>query len=112
MTGRILILILCFFASNIFAQKTQTPKTDQKSVPPSESSDDLLKHLKAAEAHQISGDLTNAAVENRAVLSIALQRLANIAIEEGKYADAVKIITQLLKYENNAANRTLLAITY
>lgn len=112
MTGRILILILCFFASNIFAQKTQTPKTDQKTVPPAESSDELLKHLKAAEAHQISGDLTNAAVENRAVLGIALQRLANIAIEEGKYADAVKIITQLLKYENSAANRTLLAITY
>lgn len=106
MTGRILILIVCFFSLNIFAQKADSL------VSATQSSDELLKHLSAAEAHQISGDLTNAAIENRAVLGIALQRAGRIAIEEGRYTDAVRVLTESLKYIDNAPNRTNLAIAY
>lgn len=58
------------------------------------------------------GDLTNAAIENRAVLSIALQRYANVAIEEGKYAEAVRVFIKALEFDNSAANRTNLAVAY
>ena len=94
-------------------KKLSSQKNDQNSPSSSpRTSDELLKHLTAAEKHQISGDLTNAAIENRAVLGIALQRFGNIAIEEGKYTDAVKFITESLKYADTAPNRTTLAIAY
>lgn len=113
MIVRIVFLILCLFSSNIFAQKTNSQKISQdSSVSKIPSSDELLKHLSAAESHQISGDLVNAAIENRAVLGIALERFGNIAIEEGKYTDAVKYIAESLKFADTAPNRTLLAIAY
>ncbi|MDQ3634885.1 MAG: glycoside hydrolase family 3 C-terminal domain-containing protein [Acidobacteriota bacterium] len=113
MTVRIVFLILCLFSSNTFAQKTNSQKISQdSSVSKIPSSDELLKHLSAAESHQISGDLVNAAIENRAVLGIALERFGNIAIEEGKYTDAVKYIAESLKFADTAPNRTLLAIAY
>jgi len=72
----------------------------------------LAKHISAAETFQISGDLNNAAVENRAILGIALQRVGNIAVEEGKYSDAVKLLTESLLYTDSAPNRTNLAVAY
>jgi tetratricopeptide (TPR) repeat protein len=113
MTGRILIFIVCLCAVSIYAQEASSDKNSKNSLAASPgSSNDLLKHLTAAESHQISGDLTGAAVENRAVLGIALQRSGSIAIEEGRYADAVKILTESLKYADNAPIRTSLAIAY
>src|SRR5688500_2881540 len=113
MTGRILFLILCFFSPSIFAQKANPQKDNQNpSVSSSQPTDELLIHLTAAEKHQISKNLTGAAVENRAVLGIALERFGNIKIEEGKYTGAVKILTESLKYADNASNRTNLAIAY
>ncbi|MEO6589234.1 MAG: tetratricopeptide repeat protein [Pyrinomonadaceae bacterium] len=113
MTGRILILTLCLCAFSIQAQVRSPEKAGKKSSPSlPDSSDELIKHLTAAENYQISGDLTNAAVENRAVLGIALQRSGNIAIEEGRYSDAIKNLTDSLNYDNSASNRTNLAIAY
>lgn len=114
MPVRLLFLILCLCAVNIQAQKARSNNNGKSSaaVAARDSSDDLLKHLNAAEAHQISGDLASAAIENRSALGIALQRSANIAIEEGRYADAVKILTESLKYADTAPNRTTLAIAY
>ncbi len=113
MTVRILVLTLCLFSTNLLAQKTVSPKSDKKSPKQTNQvSDELVKHLSAAENYQMAGDLPNAAIENRAVLEIGLERFGNIAIEEGRYADAVKNITELLKFADTAPNRTLLAIAY
>jgi tetratricopeptide (TPR) repeat protein len=108
-----LLLILCLCCVNVFAQKTTSKQTSQKTLDAKQNTpDELLRHLGAAEKYQISGDLTNAATENRAVLGIGLQRYANIAIEEGKYTDAVEIFNESLKYNNSASNRINLAIAY
>lgn len=108
-----MILISFFFAFSVFAQKAKVEKIGQNSNASSnQSSDELLEHLTAAEKYQISGDFAAAAIENRAVLAVALQRFGNIAIEEGKYEDAVKTLTNSLKYADNAPNRTNLAIAY
>jgi tetratricopeptide (TPR) repeat protein len=106
-----LIIFLCAFS--IYAQKADSQNKDRTSLTSAtNSADELLKHLNAAESYQISGDLSNAAIENRAVLGIALQRFGNIAIEEGSYSDAVKFLTESLKYNDSASNRTNLAIAY
>ncbi len=106
-------MILCLCVVSIQAQQASLDNGDKSSLTASRiPSDDLFKHLAAAESHQISGDLNNAAIENKAVLGIALQRSGSIAIEEGKYANAVKFFTDSLKYADNAPNRTSLAIAY
>ncbi|MCU1288526.1 MAG: hypothetical protein JWN60_755 [Acidobacteria bacterium] len=113
MPVRILFLILCLGAVNIHAQKPKSSTSGKISGDAARApADELLEHLTAAESHQISGDLAGAAIENRAVLGIALQRSGSIAIEEGRYADAVRFFTESLKYADNAPNRTSLAIAY
>ncbi len=108
-----MILVVCVFAINIHAQKANIEKTlNSPTEKAGQQSDKLLFHLKAAEASQKSGDLANAEVENRAVLGIALQRLGNTAIEEGKYVDAVRILTDSLAFDDSPSNRTNLAIAY
>lgn len=104
MTVRILILVLVC-ALNVLAQ-------NGVSVSNKPNPDKLLKYLSAAESHQRSGDLTNAAIENSAVLDIALERFGNIAIEEGKYVDAVKYLTGSLQFSDTSSKRTTLAIAY
>ncbi len=113
MTGRILILVICIFAASIHAQNTVSANNGKDSPTSRPTSvDELLKHIAAAETHQRSGDLINAAAENRSALGIALQRYGNIAIEEGKYTDAVKHLTDSLAYSDSASGRTNLAIGY
>lgn len=112
MTGRIIILVLGLFALNLHVQQALSQASEKNSAPSQASSDELFKHLAAAESHQRTGDLDNAALENRAVIGIALERIGNIAIEEGRYADAVKTLTESLEYAETAARRTRLAIAY
>jgi tetratricopeptide (TPR) repeat protein len=113
MPVRIIIFVLFLCVVSIPAQKASSDNKDKITSTASVSnSDDLLKHLTAAESHQLSGDLRNAAIENRAVLGIALQRSGSIAVEEGRYTDAVRILTESLKYADNAPNRTSLAIAF
>lgn len=114
MSVKVLICILLISALNIDAQKTITKNANQTLSNQSSQSntDELIRHLSAAETYQISGDLANAAIENRAIVGIALQRIGNIAIEEGNYVDAVKLLEQSTIYLDNASNRTNLAIAY
>lgn len=113
MTGRIVVILLCLFAVSTSAQLVPFKKAEKAPIAAAGAqADDLIRHLAAAESHQVSGDLINAAVENRKVLGIALQRLGNIAIEEGRYADAAGILASSLKYSDNASHRTNLAIAY
>ena len=114
MAGKILIFVLLFSTFTLHAQKTRPGKTGPSSITQTSQSntDDLAKHLSAAETYQISGDLTNAAVENRAIVGIGLQRTGNIAIEEGNYDDAISVLSESIKYLDNAAARTNLAVTY
>ena len=113
MSSKVLVLALFFFAFNTSAQKINPKKTDlSSSNQNSQATDELLKHVSAAETFQIAGDLNNAAVENRAILGIALQRMGNIAIEEGNHIDAVKLLNESLIYTDSSPNRTNLAIAY
>ncbi|MEP6786875.1 MAG: tetratricopeptide repeat protein [Acidobacteriota bacterium] len=113
MSSKILIFALFVFAFNISAQKINSKKTDlNPATQNNQLTDELQKHIGAAETFQISGDLNNAAVENRTILGIALQRVGNIAVEEGKYDDAIRLLTESLTYTDNAPNRTNLAMAY
>ncbi len=113
MAARVLFLLLVLSAIDVYPQNIPVRKTgptpiDKRKIPV----DDLLKHISAAESFQISRDLGNAAVENKAVVGIALQRLGNVAIEDGRYEEAVRILDQTLTYADTASNRTNLAIAY
>ena len=112
MSAKILIFVLLFSALNIYSQKINPKKQTLPNQSTQTNNDEITKHLSAAETYQISGDLPNAAVENRAIAGIALQRVGNIAIEEGSYADAVKLLEQSIIYQDNAPNRTDLAVAY
>ncbi len=113
MTGKTLIFIVCVFVLSANAQQANPVNNDKVSAPSVlQSEDELLKHLNAAESFQISGDLNNASIENRAVLGIALARSGIIAIEEGKFTEAVEFLTEAIKYADNSSNRTNLAIAY
>jgi tetratricopeptide (TPR) repeat protein len=113
MSAKILIFVLLSSALNFNAQKV-IPKNNQTLTKQNSQSntDELAKHLSAAETYQISGDLVNAAVENRMIVGIALQRIGNIAIEEGSYAAAAKFLKQSIIYLDDAPNRANLAIAY
>ncbi|MEO5857921.1 MAG: tetratricopeptide repeat protein [Pyrinomonadaceae bacterium] len=113
MTGRIIILILGLFALNVHAQQAPSGSNNKKPATNEQPSpDELFKHLASAESHQRAGDLENADGENKAVIAIALERLGNIAIEEGRYAEAARILTESISYSDTAPNRTRLSIAY
>lgn len=113
MLGRILIFIVCLFSVSFYAQEVRPENgTATPSPTPPESTDELIKHLRAAEEYQISGNLTGAAIENRSVLEIALHRSGMIAIEEGQYEKAVTDLADALKFKASAFNHTNLAIAY
>jgi len=106
MNVKVLVLILLFFSLTISAQNPTV-----KPIQPTQE-DELKKHISAAETYQISGDLINAQIENRTIVAIGLQRFGNIAIEEGKYQDAVKTLLQSKSYLDNSRVRVDLAIAY
>ncbi len=109
MLAKVPALILLFFTINWYAQTSPTGKTNP-AQPLQE--DELKKHISAAETFQISGDLENARLENRAIVAIGLQRYGNLAIEEGKYTDAVKMLSDSKSYNDNARVRVDLAVAY
>lgn len=111
MIAKGLIFVLLFLAGNLFAQKI----TQKKPAPPQNSqskTDELAQHLSAAETYQISGDLINAAKENRTIIGIGLHRLGNFEIEEGNYKKAVDLLNESKTYLDNAETRTNLAVAY
>lgn len=111
MAGKILITALLFSVAVISAQHP-TPKKNSGTRSAQPGSDELAKHLSAAETYQVSGDLVNAGSENRAIIGIGLHRAGNVAIEEGKYDQAVDNLNESIKYADNAAVRTNLAVAY
>jgi tetratricopeptide (TPR) repeat protein len=106
MNAKVLVLILLFFSLHLSAQNPLV-----KPIQPTQE-DDLKKHLSAAETYQISGDLANALIENRAIVAIGLQRFGNISIEEGKFQDAVKMLSESRTYVDNPRVRIDLAVAY
>lgn len=113
MVARVLFLLLVFLAIDGFSQSVKPADTGSVRVNQSSvAADEMLRHLEAAESFQRSGDLVNAAIENRAILGFALQRVGNIAIERGNYDDAVKFLGESLDYADNAPIRTDLAVAY
>lgn len=54
--------------------------------------DPLDKHVEAARTYQLAEDYTSAASEYRKVIAICLQRLGNLSVSEGKYAEAVRLL--------------------
>lgn len=79
-----------------------------KSGPPAE--DELQRRVSAAETYQLSGDLAGAGVENRMVVSIALQRIANIAVREQDFKRAAETLNEALLASDGAEPRTSLAL--
>ena len=106
MAAKVSVLILLFLAVNLCAQTP--PVNSVRQTQP----DDLEKHISAAETYQISADLANARIENRQIVAIGLHRMGNAAIEEGKLADAVKMLSESKTYNDNARVRIDLAIAY
>ena len=84
------------------------PRREQPSPKPAE--DQLARHLSAAQTYQLSGDLDRAAVENRAVASIALARLGAVAIRERQLRRAAQLLADSLALREDARVRTDLAI--
>lgn len=74
--------------------------------------DELARHLTAAQTYQLAGDLERAAVENRAIASIALSRLGAIAIREGEFTRAVALLDASLRARDDARARTNLSIAH
>jgi tetratricopeptide (TPR) repeat protein len=108
--ARLFLGVFAVFAINVHAQSTEqgksAPSADNQPV------DELIKRLSAAETYQLSEDLTNATLENRAILAIALQRAGNIYIEEGNYREAVETLSEALLFADTALNRINLAVAY
>ena len=74
--------------------------------------DELEQHLSAAETYQISGDLSNAALENRAIIGIALQRLGYLALNTNQYQQAIDLLNESLAKRDNSDTRMNLALAY
>src|SRR5215203_3219381 len=106
MLAKVSVLILLFFTVNFYAQNLPVKPVQQT------QEDELKKHISAAETFQISGDLENARLENRAIVAIGLQRFGNLSIEEGRFQEAVKALSQSKSYNDNAPVRIDLAVAY
>ncbi len=91
--------------------RTAAPSPPVHAQPGPQSNEDrLARHLSAAETYQLSGDLERAAVENRAVVAIALSRLGAIAIRERQLQRATLLLKDSLSLREDARVRTDLAI--
>jgi tetratricopeptide (TPR) repeat protein len=106
MTAKVSVLILLFLAVNSYAQNPSVMPAPQTQV------ENLEKHISAAETFQISGDLANAEIENRAIAAIGLRKFGNIFLEEGKLQDAVKTLSQSKSFADNVTVRIDLAVAY
>src|SRR5205085_9847894 len=89
------------------AQATQTTRTGPatQAAEPARANtaqDELARHLSAAETYQLQGDLNGAALENRAIGAIALQRLRAIAIREGRVGRALQPLGDALGINDDA----------
>lgn len=89
---------------------TAPPPPAREQPAPKPTEDQLARHLSAAQTYQISGDLERAAVENRAVVAVALGRLGALSIRERQLQRAAQLLTDSLRLREDARVRTDLAI--
>ena len=74
--------------------------------------DELTRHLSAAQTYQLAGDLDRAAVENKAVIAIALQRIGIAELEHQKYTDAAQHLLASAAMKDSSLTRAGLAAAY
>lgn len=114
----LLFIVLGFTAFCLYAQTPRTKKSGaaisvspkSQTAPP--ATDELAKHLSAAETYQLSGDLANASIENNQIIGIALQRVGAIALAENQLDRAIKVFNDSIIFNDNSGVRTNLAIAY
>ena len=109
------LAVILFISVAVFPVAAQRIKINKPSKPDASNQlreDDLARHLTAAQTFQLSGDLPNAAVENRAIVSLALARAANLALREGQVQQAIKLFTDSLANGDDAQIRLDLANAY
>lgn len=106
MTAKVSVLFLLFCSLDLYAQSSNTTPGQQA------REDELKKHISAAETYQVAGDLENAQVENRAIAAIGLQKFGNLYLEEGRFQDAVKVLSESKSYADNARVRIDLAVAF
>lgn len=88
------------------------PSSVQKPADRAAVDDELKRHLSAARSYQSAGDLDRAAVENKAVISIASRRIGIAELEQGKYADASAHLLASAAMEDSSIARAGLAAAY
>src|SRR6188768_1603385 len=74
--------------------------------------DELTLHLSAAQTYQVAGDLDRAAVENKAVIAIALQRVGIAELERREYTDAAQHLLASAAMKDSSLTRAGLAAAY
>lgn len=112
-TGFLFVIISIFSCrSFVHAQKSKTPVNAPSRVTSESRQDELARHQTAAETFQLSGDLVNAAIENRALIGVALRRTANLYLREGSVEQAIKLFTDSLENKDAAETRLDLAAAY
>src|SRR5688572_28015282 len=110
MTGsKLLPFALLLTVLSLPVQAIQTGRTDGVLLA---TEDKLARHLNAAATFQLSGDLTRAGEENRAIVAIALSRLGSMAIRESQFQRAVQLLSDSLAVRDDSDTRTDLAIAY
>ena len=99
-----LLLLACTATAQQHAARPATKPAPRKSAPAARSAapkteatkpakpDPLDQHVEAARTFQLAEDYTSAASEYRQAIAICLQRLGNLTVSEGKYADAVRLL--------------------
>ncbi|MGI9036017.1 MAG: tetratricopeptide repeat protein [Pyrinomonadaceae bacterium] len=105
----VFISIGCFLTADAQPTKANNPAQFPRAQT---TEDELSRHLSAAETFQLSGDFSNAAVENQAIAALALRRLANLAVREGQFLPAVKLFNNSLAINDDAQTRMNLAVAY
>jgi tetratricopeptide (TPR) repeat protein len=84
----------------------------QKSAIRAAVDDKLSQHLSAAQTYQLAGDLDSAAVENKAIIAIALQRIGIAELERRKYTDASASLLTSIAMRDSSLSRAGLAAAY
>jgi len=104
-----LFSLACCINAQAFQAYKPTPKQSPSNVSTGAVDDELEKHRSAAETYQLSGDFENARVENSLVASVALRRLASLAVREGDQKRSAEILRESIAARDNAEARTSLA---
>ena len=114
-SGRFLFLVLLGLSCLVPVRAFQPLIPNHGSSVPAPgppAQDELALHRSAADTYQLAGDFQNARTENRLVVSIALRRLANIAVKEGQLRRGSEILNESIVASDSVEARTALALVY